>query len=1651
MNNKTQHTKYQIPNTKPKKRRKIWILPLPIAIAVIIIFIAGGGALIYALTKTTEKAGPVGYWKLDEGAGTVAYDASGNNNSGTLTNFDFNDNSNWTNGKVAGALKFDGTNDYVDCGISTSLDITDVITIEVWVKRSDLNRGQSILHKGIAGQGYDLFIKGSDNAIRFTRLGVKDYDSNATITDTNNWHHITIVENSSYAVSFYLDGAYQDTVTHNAGGISSGQILSIGGYDSYYFKGAIDEVRIYNRALSAAEVQWDYNRGGPVGYWKFDEGSGGSVSDSSGNGNTGTWSGTGTHWAPGKINGAGQFASTTSDYVNCGDMVDVGTSDFSVEAWVNPALVTYYMRIVDKGSYGWGIAPGAEGYALTSGYGKFLFVVKDADEQIYVEGNADFSASIWYHVAGTADRDGLLKFYINGVLQNDQKNISTVGNLDNTNPLRMGTASNQADYQSWDGLIDDVRIYNYARSAAEIRTDYNAGFAVRFGGSYDLTQGLVGYWDFDEGAGTAAYDGSTNGNNGALTNFDFNDNSNWTTGKVAGALKFDGSNDYIQIPYSSAFDSNQITLAAWVYIDGTPTVNRKIIAKSRDSESVGGSTWQIRADEFNPNNLLYQTKNGETWQTASTSDYFSGTGWYYVAITHNSITDEVVIYRNGVSVSYTGSITQDFDFATDDLYIGAREISGTGADCWNGFIDDVRIYNRALSADEIRYLYNRKGPVGWWKFDEGSGSTAYDSSGNGNNGTIYNATSASGKINSALNFDGDGDYVSVSDSSTLNITKEITVSAWIKNRDSINYGNGSDGNLTVSSGTTTLDTDANPDGFDYVNVSVSAGAVLTAAGSNPLIIRATGNVIIEGTLQVDGGDGQDSNGGGYTPAGGTGIAGGSNGAEGLLLPGQNNSSGNHGYGVGRGYGGYTSCCACGGGDCGGGGGGGSYGTNGTSGGTCPLGSQVPPYSDPGSIYLGAQFGGSGGGSGGYDEDGGQMEAGAGGGAGGGALKISSPTITISGVTRADGGDGGDALNANEGEGGSGGGGSGGGIWLVASSINISGSLTALGGSGGIDYTCGSGDTSGGNGGKGRIKLDYNTLANTGTIDPSPSVEGIYPLIESKGGSYGMGSDRTYVYSYIGSHEVRTTADTSEWTHLTLTYDGSTEKLYINGILKASESFSQSILTNDYSFYIGGGGGALFLDGIVDDVRIYNYARTAAEIRTDYNAGFAVRFGGSYDLTQGLVGYWNFGEGSGSVAYDATENNNDGTLTNFDFNSSSGWTTGNAAANTGSALKFDGSNDYVDVADATSLEPSALTISFWLKLNTIPDMGILGKQFPLDVIWNITNGYLIRTNMPNEIMLIVGTGTSQVAISASSFATSTWYFVTATHDGSNIRLYKDGVLVAGPTSASPISYTDSGNLAIGRESGGTAGAHNGLIDEVRIYNRALSADEIRYLYNRKQPIAHWKFDEGAGQYAYDSSINGNIGTLGSTTAADVADPTWTEGYINRALSFDGNDYVNCGTSGLNPNSKTIIAWFKASSLPASYHCIIGKMRHGGANDYQGYELVTNGSILSGHVCDGTQNYVDISKSGLVVDTWYHAALVHDYDNSKLYLYLNGEEVGETNINGFTGYGSYLAVGRESDYDYYYFNGLIDDVRIYNYARTAAEIRADYNAGMSTYFK
>jgi prepilin-type N-terminal cleavage/methylation domain-containing protein len=212
---------------------------------------------------------------------------------------------------------------------------------------------------------------------------------------------------------------------------------------------------------------------------------------------------------------------------------------------------------------------------------------------------------------------------------------------------------------------------------------------------------------------------------------------------------------------------------------------------------------------------------------------------------------------------------------------------------------------------------------------------------------------------------------------------------------------------------------------------------------------------------------------------------------------------------------------------------------------------------------------------------------------------------------------------------------------------------------------------------------------------------------------------------------------------------------------------------------------------------------------------------------GLVGYWSFDEGTGTIAYDLSGYGNNGTLNNFNFTATSGWTTGKI----GKALIFDGSNDWVRVSSSTSLDINKnISVFAWVNRSRIVDWErVVGKFY-----WSGGNtgsweldlgqGYLVCRFNINGIWVYAN------APAGTNNATGTWYFVGCVYDGSRLYNYVNGELKATSMASGNITTTTY-PLAIGTTSDGASiqNVIQGIIDEVRIYNRALSDSEIKALY------------------------------------------------------------------------------------------------------------------------------------------------------------------------------------------------------------------------------
>lgn len=213
------------------------------------------------------------------------------------------------------------------------------------------------------------------------------------------------------------------------------------------------------------------------------------------------------------------------------------------------------------------------------------------------------------------------------------------------------------------------------------------------------------------------------------------------------------------------------------------------------------------------------------------------------------------------------------------------------------------------------------------------------------------------------------------------------------------------------------------------------------------------------------------------------------------------------------------------------------------------------------------------------------------------------------------------------------------------------------------------------------------------------------------------------------------------------------------------------------------------------------------------------------------------------------------------------------------------------------------------------------------------------------------------------------------------------------------------------------------------------------------VGHWKFDEGSGQIAYDSSGYGNDGQLGSTAITDQNDPKWVED-PNRGwcLDFDGGDYVKTEetTNGLDfaPHSFSASAWIWARQFPGEWNTVMEYERWGTDRNWFGLWVHHDSSgkdRFHFRVGGDTKD----SNGTLKTNEWYLLTGTYDSTSKTMSLYINGQlDTSRTHSKGFSSpSAAKLTIGVYGWEDAEYFDGLIDDVRIYDYALSEYESPLD----------
>jgi hypothetical protein len=409
-----------------------------------------------------------------------AFDISGNGLNGTIIGATPTTN---RFGTTQSALNFNGTSDFINCGNPAAFNFASNFTISAWVKLNGSQLAKYIVAKYNGASGPRSFGLATDasaaRAYAFVSspTGAFIEASGGTSLADSKWRSLNFVYDNAVGIRLYVDGALvASRAAIGYAPFTNSFPLTIGGLtNSQFFGGQIDEVKIYDRALPASEVQNRYNaeKVGLVARYDFD----GNAQDLSGNGLNGTIFGaTDVVDRFGKPNSALSFNGST-DYVDLGNRPEFNfTRNFTLLSWVklNGSQPAKYI-IAKYADFGGGIrSPRSYGLATDDLSHPYGFVSNDGPDFNAISGLTPVNDENWHALGFSYDVDSGLKLYQDGVLVASRSALGFPA-FTNSVPLLIGRASSG---QSFSGLIDDVRIYSRSLPASEIDLLYRNEFGA---------------------------------------------------------------------------------------------------------------------------------------------------------------------------------------------------------------------------------------------------------------------------------------------------------------------------------------------------------------------------------------------------------------------------------------------------------------------------------------------------------------------------------------------------------------------------------------------------------------------------------------------------------------------------------------------------------------------------------------------------------------------------------------------------------------------------------------------------------------------------------------------------------------------------------------------------------------------------------------------------------------------------------------------------------------------------------------------------------------------------------------------------------------------------------------------------------------------
>ena len=647
------------------------------------------------VTNTVSSVDPFG-----DSSGVTLYRLENNANdeggvyNGTPTNVTY------STGVFGQAGVFNGSNS----NITSSAGFTGnpVFSLSFWVNPSSNSGTPFLFGNSSSGQAFLTYINPS-NKLNFGRWGDSLGDSIASVPN-NTWTHIAISNNSGN-VQLYINGKSDLRFSTTYSIASNNFYVGSAANTSQYLNGSIDQVRIFNKAITPLEVQSLYQErvvicGGQaktvdilgdnscIALYPLD----GNANDLSGN-----YSGTPTDvsYGVGEFDLAGVFNGSSS-IINIPNVsaFDVNTTgEFSISAWIKPNEIASRNPIFCSTSTFNPLDSSYVDYRLTLWTNGFPKMDQSfgggSGTQISALSTVAATVGVWNHVVGTIKNSGEVRVYLNGVLRDSNSAGST------TRSSFSPTLGVYGSSHKTNGLIDQVRIFNKELSSSEVTTLYNetACDVLACSGTTN-TLDILG-----DSSCIAAYplDGSPldlSGNyNGVQTNVTY------PVGKFDLGVAINGVG-YIQIPTLTI--PNTTTISLWAKPYSTAFGGTLFSAQTSDyRREYPMLIWVPQSATYNGFAVIY-TQNA---QFITSSSVAAVNVWHHIVCIKNSdgsgsmYVDNVLIGSIGANTTHPqiAGFTLGAKYEPENPFLG---------DFFPGEIDQVRIFNKALSAGEVTTLYN---------------------------------------------------------------------------------------------------------------------------------------------------------------------------------------------------------------------------------------------------------------------------------------------------------------------------------------------------------------------------------------------------------------------------------------------------------------------------------------------------------------------------------------------------------------------------------------------------------------------------------------------------------------------------------------------------------------------------------------------------------------------------------------------------------------------------------------------------------------------------------------------------------------------------------------------------------------------------------